>query len=229
MMTGNTGDNLRRRRAALLRIRNEQLSLGSTPDSLDQHLQLEYIRDMPAPDTCLESEQVWALTQAAGKKLEGFAASGRGMARYQSRGSSLPCTAHSSSSAFLLQPLPFFYPAPFPAPVLSPPLPSPSPLPPALTSFCLLLALAPLPCAALQHSAEAVVDACERALRLATTNEFTLPQLDLQGMEARWDTQMELETGGVQVWESVWAESVGWGLGGTVHCCRRIEQVDVSA
>lgn len=73
MMTGNTGDNLRRRRAALLRIRNEQLSLGSTPDSLDEHLQLEYIRDMPAPDTCLESEQVWALTQAAGEEIEGVA------------------------------------------------------------------------------------------------------------------------------------------------------------
>lgn len=75
------------------------------------------------------------------------------------------------------------------------------------------------------------MDACERALRLATTNEFTLPQLDLQGMETRWDTQMELETGGVQVWK-VWGQAQGRGdqcvCEGVIACCRRI-QVEVSA
>ena len=52
---------------------------------------------------------------------------------------------------------------------------------------------------ALHSSADAALDACDRALRLATTSHHSLGRIEQQGLEARWDVQMELEAGGLTV------------------------------
>ncbi len=52
--------------------------------------------------------------------------------------------------------------------------------------------------AAFRKGVEAVVDACEQALRIATTSQYALSPLDVQGKEARWEVQMELEAGGLK-------------------------------
>jgi hypothetical protein len=48
-------------------------------------------------------------------------------------------------------------------------------------------------------SAEAAIDACERSLRYATTATTALGKIEQQGLNARWEVQMELEAGGLQV------------------------------
>ncbi|KAG1677054.1 hypothetical protein FOA52_001224 [Chlamydomonas sp. UWO 241] len=60
------------------------------------------------------------------------------------------------------------------------------------------------PAAAAQSSGDAVLAACERALAVANTCVEALGRLGRQALEARWDTQMELEAGGLvgvgQLW-----------------------------
>ena len=55
------------------------------------------------------------------------------------------------------------------------------------------------PAQALHPSADSVIDACERALHIAGTSKWALGRLERQALEARWDTQMELEAGGLTV------------------------------
>ena len=52
---------------------------------------------------------------------------------------------------------------------------------------------------ALHPSAEAAIDACERATRVSGTSHWALGRLEKQALEARWDAQMELEAGGLTV------------------------------
>ena len=74
---------------------------------------------------------------------------------------------------------------------------------------------------ALHSSADAALDACDRALRLATTSHHSLGRIEQQGLEARWDVQMELEAGGLTVRGGGGMELLGveggrsqWGSGG---------------
>lgn len=57
---------------------------------------------------------------------------------------------------------------------------------------------------AIQNSAHAVLDACERAHKESATSLFALSRLEQQGMEARWDVQMELEANGFKGVGQLW-------------------------